>query len=64
MGLISGARSVLETSALDYESMLSMAREETGKLIETQVGDQLVIIAGIPFGQSGSTNNIRVACYR
>ncbi len=64
MGLISGARSVLETSALDYESMLSMAREEIGKLIETQVGDQLVIIAGIPFGQSGSTNNIRVACYR
>jgi pyruvate kinase len=25
-----------------------------------KVGDNVVIIAGIPFGQSGTTNNLRV----
>jgi pyruvate kinase len=25
-----------------------------------QLGDLVVVVAGIPFGQSGSTNNLRV----
>ncbi|MCA2013677.1 pyruvate kinase [Cereibacter sphaeroides] len=64
MALVWGARSVLENAALDYDSMVSMAREESARLIGPEPGDSFVILAGVPFGQSGSTNNIRVATYR
>lgn len=64
MALVWGARSVLETTALDYDSMVSMARTESGRLVDVGSGDRFIIVAGIPFGQSGSTNNIRVATYR
>lgn len=64
MALLWGARSVLETAELDYDSMVSMAREESARLIAPSVGDKFVILAGVPFGQSGNTNNIRVATYR
>lgn len=64
MALLWGARSVLETAELDYDSMVSMAREESSKLIEAAIGAKFVILAGVPFGQTGSTNNIRVATYR
>ena len=64
MALVWGARSVLETSELDYDSMVSMAREESARLISPNAGDRLVILAGVPFGQSGTTNNIRVATFR
>lgn len=64
MALVWGARSVLETAELDYDSMVSMACEESARLVEPKTGDSFVILAGVPFGQSGSTNNIRVATYR
>lgn len=64
MALVWGARSVLESSALDYDSMISMARDESARLIDCRSGERLLIVAGVPFGQSGSTNNIRVATYR
>lgn len=64
MALVWGVRSVLETAELNYDSMDSMAREESARLIEVAAGDTCVILAGVPFGQTGSTNNIRVARYR
>ncbi|MCV2869293.1 pyruvate kinase [Defluviimonas sp. WL0002] len=64
MALVWGARSVLENTVLDYDSMISMAREESAKLINCAVGDRLVILAGVPFGQPGNTNNIRIASYK
>ena len=64
MALVWGARSVLETADLDYDSMVSMAREESATLVAAKAGESFVILAGVPFGQSGSTNNIRVGTYR
>lgn len=64
MALVWGVRSVLETAELNYDNMDSMAREESARLIEVAAGDTCVILAGVPFGQTGSTNNIRVARYR
>ena len=64
MALVWGVRSVLETAELNYDSMVSMAREESARLIEVAAGDTCVILAGVPFGQTGSTNNLRVARYR
>jgi pyruvate kinase len=64
MALVWGVRSVLEKAELDYDSMVSMARDESAKLIEPTAGEKFMILAGVPFGQTGSTNNIRVATYR
>ena len=64
MALVWGVRSVLETAELNYDSMVSMAREASARLIEVAAGDTCVILAGVPFGQTGSTNNLRVARYR
>lgn len=64
MALLCGARCVLETAELDHDSMVCMAREESARLVGPFSGDRFVILAGIPFGQPGSTNNIRVATYR
>ena len=64
MALVWGARSVLEASAADYDSMVLTAKDECRKLLAPQIGDKMVILSGVPFGQVGSTNNIRVATFR
>lgn len=64
MSLVWGARSVLEASASDYDSMVLNAKEECLKLLSPQIGDTMVVLSGVPFGQIGSTNNIRVATFR
>ena len=63
MALVWGARSVLENAVIDYDSMVDTARLEAARLVSPAHGDQLVVLAGIPFGQVGSTNNIRVATF-
>lgn len=64
MALVWGARSVLEASAEDYDSMVETAKAECQRLLSPQVGDKMVVLSGVPFGQIGSTNNIRVATFR
>lgn len=64
MALVWGARSVLEASAEDYDSMVLTAKEECQKLLNPTPGDTMVVLSGVPFGQVGSTNNIRVATFR
>jgi len=64
MALVWGARSVLEDSVVDYDGMVRTAKDECQKLLAPEIGDKLVVLAGVPFGQSGSTNNIRVATFR
>jgi len=64
MALVWGARSVLEATAEDYDSMVETARSECQRLLAPNVGDKMVVLSGVPFGQVGSTNNIRVATFR
>lgn len=64
MALVWGARSVLESAAEDYDSLVLTAKEECRKLLAPRVGDKMVVLSGVPFGQVGSTNNIRVATFR
>jgi pyruvate kinase len=64
MALVWGARSVLEPSVSDYDSMVLTAKEECRKLLAPKLGDTMVVLCGVPFGQVGSTNNIRVATFR
>lgn len=60
MALIWGARSVLEKNVGDYETMVSTARDNSMRLMDVKSGN-IVVLAGVPFGKSGNTNNIRVA---
>lgn len=63
MALVWGLRSVLEDTVSDYDSMIESARVKSAQLLAPTAGELLVVLAGIPFGQIGSTNNIRVASF-
>lgn len=60
MALVWGVRSVLENGAEDYTSMVQTAKAASAKLLAPRAGDAMVVLSGVPFGESGSTNNIRV----
>jgi pyruvate kinase len=58
--LLWGAHSVLAEDVHSYEEMVERA---TGLAMDegfASMGDLLVVVAGIPFGQTGNTNNLRV----
>lgn len=63
MALLWGAQALTENSVNDYDSMVETALRESRPLLSASSGDSLVILSGVPFGQSGSTNNIRVATF-
>jgi pyruvate kinase len=58
--LLWGAHSVLSEDVHSYEEMVTRA---TGTAISEEFArpaDQILVVAGIPFGQAGMTNNLRV----
>lgn len=63
MALLWGAQALTEETVNDYNSMVETALRESRPLLNATTGDRLVILSGVPFGQSGSTNNIRVASF-
>jgi pyruvate kinase len=60
MALFWGAHSVLSQHIHSYEEMVTLAEATTRQEGFARPGDLVVVVAGIPFGQSGSTNNLRV----
>jgi pyruvate kinase len=60
MALMWGAHSVHSEDAHSYEEMVSLAEATVRTEGFGRNGDLAVVVAGIPFGQSGSTNNLRV----
>ncbi|WBU53958.1 pyruvate kinase [Paracoccus sp. SCSIO 75233] len=63
MALLWGAQALTEDSVHNYDSMVETALRESRPLLSANSGDSLVILSGVPFGQSGSTNNIRIATF-
>ena len=59
--LLWGAHSVLSDDVLSYEDMVNRAKAATLEEAFAEKGQRIVIVAGIPFGKAGSTNNLRVA---
>lgn len=55
-----GVRPVLSDDATNSEEMVEIAKQVITNHKEAKKGDQFVITAGVPFGQSGTTNLIRV----
>jgi pyruvate kinase len=58
--LLWGAHSVLSDDVQSYEEMVERATAFAVDQGFASTGDLLVVVAGIPFGQAGSTNNLRV----
>ncbi|SES22359.1 pyruvate kinase [Tranquillimonas rosea] len=60
LALAWGTRALLEKNVVDYETMVHFARESCQPFVPSGRDDRLVVVAGFPFGRSGSTNNIRI----
>jgi len=58
--LLWGAHSLLSDDVHSYEEMVSRAVGSTLEEGFAKKGDVIVVVAGIPFGQAGTTNNLRV----
>ena len=61
MSLYWGAHSVLSEDIHSYEEMVTSASRIAREQEFAAPGDSIVIVAGIPFVQAGTTNNLRVA---
>jgi pyruvate kinase len=58
--LLWGAHCVHSDDLHSYEEMISQARTHSLAEEYAKPNDQIVIVAGIPFGVAGTTNNLRV----
>jgi pyruvate kinase len=58
--LLWGAHSVLSEDVQSYEEMVEHATELAIAEGFARAGDHLVVVAGIPFGKAGTTNNLRI----
>jgi pyruvate kinase len=60
MALLWGACSVCSKVMGSYEEMVDHARVQAVAESFAERGGRILVVAGIPFGQSGTTNNLRV----
>jgi pyruvate kinase len=60
MALLWGAHSVQSKDVASYEEMVSVASSIVAAEGLAAATSTLVVVAGIPFGQTGTTNNLRV----
>ena len=61
LALLWGAHSVVSAEVATYDEMVDHAKAHALEEGFAKPGERIVIIAGIPFGRQGTTNNIRVA---
>lgn len=61
LALVWGAHAIHSGDVGTYEEMVDRARTLAVKEEFARPSERIVIVAGIPFGQSGSTNNLRIA---
>ena len=58
--LLWGAHSVLSKDVNTYEEMVDRATKTALAEEFAQPADLIVVVAGVPFGEAGTTNNLRV----
>lgn len=61
LALVWGSHAIHSGDVGTYEEMVDRARTLAVKEEFVRPGERIVVVAGIPFGQSGSTNNLRIA---
>lgn len=60
LSLVWGVKSVVTEDVSNVEEMVEKADAAVRKLGAVEIGDRVVVIAGIPFGRAGKTNTIRI----
>jgi pyruvate kinase len=60
LALVWGVKSVVTEDVANVEEMVEKADAAVRKLNAVEIGDRVVVIAGIPFGRAGKTNTIRI----
>lgn len=60
MALLWGAHSILSEDIHSYEEMVKVSESKALEENFAAVGDNIVVVAGIPFAKAGTTNNLRV----
>ncbi len=60
LALLWGTHNMVTPEISTYDEMVDSARQVTLAEGFAKEGDRIVVIAGIPFGRPGSTNNLRV----
>ncbi|WP_132252129.1 pyruvate kinase [Methylobacterium segetis] len=58
--LLWGTQSVLSADIASYEEMVDLASAEAVRHGYARSHEHIVVVAGIPFGRAGTTNNLRV----
>ncbi len=61
LALLWGTHSVVSPEITTYDEMVDHAKAHALEEGFAKPGERIVVIAGIPFGRQGTTNNIRVA---
>jgi pyruvate kinase len=61
LALVWGSHGVTTADITNYDEMVEHAKSHAVEEGFAKQGDRIVIVAGIPFGRQGSTNNLRVA---
>ena len=61
LALLWGTHGVVSPEITNYDEMVEHAKAHALEEGFAKPGERIVVIAGIPFGRQGSTNNIRVA---
>ena len=64
LALLWGAHSIKAEAITSYDEMVERAKEVAKTEGFASIGDLIVVIAGVPFGTPGSTNNLRVVRIR
>ena len=60
LSLFWGVQAIASPDITSYDEMVDMARLHTKKSGFGVEGDKIVVLAGIPFGRPGTTNNLRI----
>ena len=60
LALLWGAHSLLAEDVHSYEEMVEHATQRAVSEGFAHQADLIVVVAGIPFGKAGTTNNLRV----
>lgn len=60
MNLFWGVHPIMRPSPMDQESLVALTRDVSKECGVVREGDYIVLTAGMPFGQTGTTNLVRV----
>ena len=60
LAVLWGTHSIASQDISTYDEMVEVAKQHAIAQGFAKTGDHIVVIAGIPFGQPGTTNNLRV----